>query len=299
MKRVILSFTTIYLCLLFFSNCLARSSANETRSSRTQQSYRALKFSVVGLKRTNEHNAERAAPGHELVLVSTIIDRSDFKEDFRGNECRLDRAKLYDAKDKVYNSSESRRIVTVRLRDEYGRVYGDAKINYDWTFEVPTGKRLKTFKFNFADERIITGGANPDENVTSLSFDLTELEGANTAPPKVMQTDGTIPFTDEVKPPLPAGLRFEIQYRPEYLEGGIQVGYSFQIRLTGETAALNRIRSVDYHLPAGTDLRGLAAETRNMVEGFLSNSESTEIVAVIRWKSGASSTHSILLRPRP
>jgi hypothetical protein len=54
------------------------------------------------------------------VVVSTVIDHSDFKSDFRGNECRMDRAVLIDA----------------------------------------------------SDERINTGGQDPDENVTDFSFDL-------------------------------------------------------------------------------------------------------------------------------
>lgn len=177
MKRLILSFTSICLCLVFSSSEAARSSADGAQRTNKQQSYRGLKFSVVGLTRVREHDGAKAAPGSELVLVSTIIDRSGFKSDFRGNECRLDRAKLFDAEDDVYNSSEQQRRVDRQLRDEYGRVYGDAKITYDWTFEVPTGKRLKTFKFVFADEHVFTGGVDQDENVTSLSFDLAELEG--------------------------------------------------------------------------------------------------------------------------
>lgn len=69
-------------------------------------------------------------------------------------------------------------------------------------------------------------------------------------PSRVVQLEGTIPFAAAVKPPLPAGLRFEDQYQQQYLEGGILTNYYFfRIWLRGDAAALNRIRSVEYQLP--------------------------------------------------
>lgn len=112
---------------------------------------------------------------------------------------------------------------------------------------------------------------------------------------KVVRLEGTIPFAHEVKPPLPSGLRFEVQYRPWYLEGGVPVGHYFLIWLRGETAALNRIKSVEYQLPAHP--RVIArAETEYMFEGFKPNNESLVMVAAIRWKNGTSSTHKIPFR---
>jgi hypothetical protein len=131
-----------------------------------------LKFSVAGVKRVKEYQGSKAEPGKEIAVVSTVIDRSDFKSDFRGNECRLDRALLIDAADERYKSTEQQRRVTAPLRNEDGSLAGSQALPYDWSFEVPEGARLKTFKFVFADERVNTGGADPDENVTDLSFDL-------------------------------------------------------------------------------------------------------------------------------
>ena len=120
-------------------------------------------------------------------------------------------------------------------------------------------------------------------------------------PSKVVRLEGTIPFAEEVKPPLPSGLRFEVQYRPWYLEGGVVVGDYFLIWLRGETAALNRIKSVEYHLPRAyfTGPRMVArAETEYMFEGYKPNNASFVIVAAIRWKNGTRSTHAIPFRAR-
>lgn len=76
------------------------------------------------------------------------------------------------------------------------------------------------------------------------------LRPRGSTPAKVVQLEGTIPFAAEVKPPLPAGLRFEDQYQQQYLEGGILTNYYFfRIWLRGDAVALNRILSVEYQLP--------------------------------------------------
>ncbi len=137
-----------------------------------QKSYRGLKFSVTGVKRVKEHEGSTAEAGNEIVVVSTVIDRSGFKSDFRGNECRLGRAKLRDAADESYRSMEDQRRITESLRNEDGTLAGTQALPYDWGFEVPAGTRVKTFEFVFADERVDTGGEDPDENVTELSFSL-------------------------------------------------------------------------------------------------------------------------------
>jgi len=123
------------------------------------------------------------------------------------------------------------------------------------------------------------------------------------APPKVVEIEGTIPFAVEVTPPLPAGLRFEINYRPWYLTGDPHepVEYLFKIQLLGEAAALNRIKSVEYRLPADESKRPRIShrvETEYFVGGSMPNKEGVVIVAEIRWTSGTRSTHAIPLRAR-
>ncbi|HLG14860.1 MAG TPA: hypothetical protein VJH03_10220 [Blastocatellia bacterium] len=147
---------------------------------------------------------------------------------------------------------------------------------------------------------------------TSFRFEAKQMAGEKVyaevtlrprggAPSKVVRLEGTIPFGEEAKPPLPSGLRFEIQYRPWYLEGGAAVGHYFLIWLRGETAALNRIKSVEYQLPTAyfTNPRAVArAETEYMFEGYKPNNASFEIVAALRWKNGTRSTHAIPIRAR-
>jgi hypothetical protein len=123
------------------------------------------------------------------------------------------------------------------------------------------------------------------------------------APPKVVQIEGSIPFAVEVTPPLPAGLRFEINYRPWYLEGAPHepVEYLFKIQLLGEPAALKRIKSVEYRLPADESKRPRIShrvESEYFLEGSMPIKEGVSIVAAIRWTSGERSTHTIPLRPR-
>jgi hypothetical protein len=143
-------------------------------SDQKEQSYRGLKFSVAGVERMKAYDGNKAADGKEIVVVKTVIDRSNFNDDFRGNDCKLDRARIFDANDDSYQSNEQQRRVQRQLKDEYGRTYGDAKMPFVWSFEVPAGLKLKTFMFQFSDEHVNTGGQDPDENVTSLSFDISK-----------------------------------------------------------------------------------------------------------------------------
>lgn len=129
------------------------------------------------------------------------------------------------------------------------------------------------------------------------------LRPSGGAPPKVIVLEGAIPFAVEATPPLPAGLRFEINYRPWYLEGAPHepVEYLFKIRLLGEVAAIKRIKSVEYRLSTDDSKRALIprrSETEFFLEGRLLKKEGVVIVAAIRWASGESSTHTIPLRPR-
>ena len=164
MKKII-SFTSLFLMIAVLSTFAA---------DQKEQSYRGLKFSVTGLERMKTYDGNKAADGNEFVVVKTVIDRSNFKDDFRGNDCKLDRARIFDVNDDSYKSNEQQRSVQRQLKDEYGRTYGDAKMPYEWSFEVPAGVKLKTFMFQFSDEHVNTGGEDPDENVTSLSFDISK-----------------------------------------------------------------------------------------------------------------------------
>jgi hypothetical protein len=129
------------------------------------------------------------------------------------------------------------------------------------------------------------------------------LKARDGAPSKVVQLEGALPFAAEVTPPLPAGLRFETHYRAWYLTGMPHepVEYLFKIQLLGESAALNRIKSVEYQLPADESKRPRIThrvESEYFLEGSMPNKEGVVMVAVIRWKSGERSTHTIPLRPR-
>jgi len=130
-----------------------------------------------------------------------------------------------------------------------------------------------------------------------------KLRQSGGAVPKVVRIEGAIPFEAEVTPPLPAGLRFEVHYRPWYLTGVPHepVEYLFKIQLLGEPAALKRIKSVEYRLPEDVSKRPTISrqlETEYFVEGNMPVKDGIVIIAAIRWKNGERSTHTIPLRPR-
>ena len=115
---------------------------------------------------------------------------------------------------------------------------------------------------------------------------------------------GTVRSETLQEPPLPEGLRFEINYQPWYLEGVPHepVEYVFKIQLRGERAALRRIKSVEYRLP-DNEAKGARithrVESGYYMEGSMpAREEGVSIIAVIRLKNGKSSTHRIPLRPR-
>jgi len=143
--------------------------------------------------------------------------------------------------------------------------------------------------FRFEGKRI--AGETVRANIT-----VKRRGGAST---EVVSLEGTIPFSTDVKPPLPDGLRFEDQYQRWYLEGGAGNFQLFKIRLRGEAIALNRIRSVEYRLPQSNFSRSTVlgkASDEYMLEDTLSSGARFEIVAVLRWRSGARSTHVISVR---
>ena len=120
---------------------------------------------------------------------------------------------------------------------------------------------------------------------------------------KVVRIEGNLPFAVEVTPPLPAGLRFEVNYQPWYLEGVSHepIAYLFKIQLLGESAALKRVKSVEYRLPDDESKRPTISrrvESEYFAEGNMSKKEGVGIIVVIKWKSGESSTHTVPLRPR-
>ena len=128
------------------------------------------------------------------------------------------------------------------------------------------------------------------------------LRSRDGSSPKVVRIEGTVPFAVDVTPPLPAGLRFEINYRPWYLDGVPHepVEYVFNIQLRGERAALKRVRSVEYRLPAEESKRPRIihrVESGYYLEGSMPVKDGVSIIAVIRWKNRKSSTYTIPLRP--
>lgn len=129
-----------------------------------------------------------------------------------------------------------------------------------------------------------------------------KLRSRDGAQPKIVRIEGTIPFPKEVTPPLPAGLRFEINYLPWYLEGVPHepVEYVFKINLLGEASALKQIKSVEYRTAGdeGAQITHRVAGGFYLEGSMLANKESARIIAVIRRKNGERSTHTILLRPR-
>jgi hypothetical protein len=129
------------------------------------------------------------------------------------------------------------------------------------------------------------------------------LRASDTAPSKVLQIEGALPFESEVTPPLPAGLRVEVHYKPWFLEGVPHepVDYLFKIQLLGEPAALKRVKAVDYRLsPESSKGARITRRLENeyFLEGSMPSKEDAAIIAVIEWVNGKSSTHTIPLRPR-
>jgi hypothetical protein len=128
------------------------------------------------------------------------------------------------------------------------------------------------------------------------------LRQSSGAPAKVVVLEGTIPFAEEATPPLPSGLRFEISYRPWYLEGNPHepVEYLFKIRLLGQVAAIKQIKSVQYRLSTDDSKRPLIprnSETEFFLEGRMPKKDGVVMIATIRWASGESTTHTIPMRP--
>jgi len=138
------------------------------------------------------------------------------------------------------------------------------------------------------------------QNFGEKVFATVTLKSRPAGPSRTVLLEGTIPFAVEVQPRLPDGLRFEVKYEQQSLEGRATNDYYFRIVLRGEAGALRRIRSVNYRLPAGDSRSALRAypETQYFMDGSAPNDGTRDIVAVIRWSDGTTSTHSIPFRPR-
>ena len=127
------------------------------------------------------------------------------------------------------------------------------------------------------------------------------LRPENDAPPRTVLVKGSVPFAAEVRPKLPPGLRFEDKYWQQFLEGSPSQYYLFRVVLRGDAAALARIRSVEYHLPAAYFAKTQVeapSETEYLLENSAPKGSKWDIQAVIRWRDGNSSTHALPFRPR-
>lgn len=135
------------------------------------------------------------------------------------------------------------------------------------------------------------------ENVHAMVM----LRPQSGAPPKTVLVTGHIPFTSSVSPSLPSGLRFEVKYEQEFLEGVPSDWYTFRVWLRGDPYALQRIRSVEYRLPEAyfstTRIRA-HLETEYFIDGGGPTDRKFDIVAVITWTDGTSTTYAIPFRPR-
>ena len=127
------------------------------------------------------------------------------------------------------------------------------------------------------------------------------LKGGSAGAPKKVALQTTIPFTADVRPELPHGLRFEDKYWMQFLEGTPSGVYFFRIRLRGDRQAASRIQSVTYRLPetAGFHPREPRPHraTEWTLEGGGPRSRDAYITAIIRWTNGRTSTHAIRFRP--
>ena len=146
-------------------------------------------------------------------------------------------------------------------------------------------------RFHFEGKQ--TGGENVYAEV--------HLHPQSDAPARTVLVTGAIPFAAEARPALPRGLRFEDKYWQQFLEGTPSEFYLFRVVLRGDPAARARIRSVEYHLPAASfaNTRFEARpETEYMLENSASKDSKWDILAVIQWRDGSSSTHALPFRPR-
>jgi hypothetical protein len=121
------------------------------------------------------------------------------------------------------------------------------------------------------------------------------LEGAK-AP---VMLKGEVPFAVTVRPALPAGLRFEMKYEQQYLEGGIALPeHYFRLWLRGDPAAMKTIRGVEFRVPRehGAGSRQANTDSEYFFDG--SASKPFDILAVIRFTNGDEKTYAVPFAPR-
>ena len=162
---------------------------------------------------------------------------------------------------------------------------------------VPDRRTAPSANTNAEDHFRFEGSQYSGELVDADVFLMPSASGA----PRKVQLQATVPFSAPTSPSLPAGLRFEDLYQMQYLEGTPTDYYHFRIRLLGEVLALQRIRSVEYRLPEQYFSRTSIRADRYsgfFLEGSASKRNQWDIVAVIRWTNGSTSTHRIPFRPQ-
>lgn len=121
------------------------------------------------------------------------------------------------------------------------------------------------------------------------------LEGAK----EPVLLKGEIPFAVVVRPALPTGMRFEVKYQEEYLEGTASGNYHYRVWLRGDPAAMKKVRSVEYRVPPefGIGARQANTLTEYFFEGG-SSSRQFDITAIIRWSNGKKTTYAIPFQPQ-
>jgi len=168
------------------------------------------------------------------------------------------------------------------------------RVDYTYVPDQRTAVPVRNGTARFAFE----GAQSPGE----LVYADVVLRQQGSGKSKTVALEAPVPFAAAVHPALPPGLRFEDSYQQQYLEGGIATGYyRFRIWLRGEPNALKRIRSVDYRLPekyfSEKHVRG-RSDREYFLDGTAPSREKWDIVAVIRWTNGRTSTHRIPFQPQ-
>ena len=171
-------------------------------------------------------------------------------------------------------------------------------------------RKIKHVEYTYFPDRRTAPSANTN-SIANFQFDGSQSTGelvyadvfiaeSASGPLKKVALETTVPFSAPVNPALPVGLRFEDKYGMQYLEGTPTDYYLFRVWLRGEPEALKRIRSVEYRLPEQYFSRApirATAHTEYFLQGSASKRNKWDIVAVIRWTNGRTSTHRIPFRP--
>jgi len=135
-----------------------------------------------------------------------------------------------------------------------------------------------------------------------LVYAQVRLRPEGGAEARTVLVEASIPYTAEVRPTLPAGLRFEDHYREQFLEGTPSGTWHFRVYLRGDAEALAGVRSVEYHLPDVpyvTNEHVSATAGRDfLLDGTITPEVPFDVTAEIRWANGRRSTHTLPLQIR-